>query len=65
MKICTGRTKDHCWPVREFGSLDECIETLIKETNVCEYVVWKKRDFETWVPDDADWVVEIYDDYRE
>ena len=65
MKIGIGRTNDLTYIVREFGSLDECIETLIKETNVCDYVVWKNKDFETWVPDDVDWVVEIYDDYRE
>ena len=52
--------------VREFESLDDCIKTLIKETNEREYVVssmnqyYGKKDL-----DDCSWLVEIYDYYRE
>ena len=53
--------------VREFESLDDCIKTLIKETDEREYVVssmsqyyGQKKDL-----DDCSWMVEIYDYYRE
>jgi len=53
--------------VREFESLDDCIKTLIKETDEPEYVVSTMRQYygQRKDLDDCLWMVEIYDDYRE
>lgn len=72
MKVYVYKTSDctiNDGMVREFESLDDCIKTLIKETDQSEYVVssmnqyygqWTKKDL-----DGCSWMVEIYDDYRE
>ena len=68
MKIFVHKTsgwiKDGC--VREFESLEQCLETLEHETGEREYVVenWKDSWVEGSTPE-ADWVVEIYDGLRE
>ena len=74
MKVLVRRTSDWDeYQVREFKSLGECLKTLKKETNVCEYVVenaktnWDINKFST--EDEnvkaCEWYVEIYDAYRE
>ena len=70
MKVYVYKTSDYNIDngiVREFGSLDDCIKTLIKETDEPEYVVssmhqyyGQKKDL-----DDCSWMVEIYDHFRE
>ena len=70
MKVYVFKTSDYSIDngiVREFESLEDCIKTLIKETDEREYVVsnireyyGKKKDL-----DDCSWMVEIYDYYRE
>ena len=67
MKIYVRRTSDG-FPlrgnVREFESLEECINTLERETGEEEYVVSRPTHW-NGVPEGAEIVVEIYDDYRE
>ena len=69
MKVYVYKTSDRTIEngiVREFESLDDCIKTLIKETDEIEYVVssmhqyYGEKDL-----DDCSWLVEIYDYYRE
>lgn len=68
MKIYVRRTSDG-FPlrgnnVREFESLEECINTLECETGEEEYVVSKPAHW-NGIPEGVERVVEIYDDYRE
>ena len=70
MKVYVYKTSDRTidnGTVLEFESLDDCIKTLIEETDEREYVVssmsqyyGQKKDL-----DDCSWMVEIYDGYRE
>ena len=52
--------------IREFNTLDECIRTLMMETNCPEYVVsdillyFGEKDVSG-----CSYLIEIYDDYRE
>ena len=63
MKVRVSRASD--WDcdgeIREFGSLDECLNTLRKETQVEKFVVSDN----IYNNSDYDWSVEIYDDYIE
>ena len=70
MKVYVYKTSDHSIDdgiVREFGSLDDCIKTLIKETDEPEYVVSSMHQYYGLKKDldDCSWMVEIYDNYRE
>jgi len=74
MKALVRRTSD-CdeYQVREFESLEECLKTLKKETNVCEYVVENAKtnwDINKLSRKDenvkaCEWYVEIYNGFRE
>ena len=70
MKVYVYKTSDHTIDngvVREFESLDDCIKTLIKETDEREYVVSSISQYygQKEGLDDCSWMVEIYDYYRE
>ena len=70
MKVYVYKTSDRTIDdgiVREFESLDDCIKTLIKETDEREYVVLSMRQYygQKKDLDDCSWMVEIYDYYRE
>ena len=51
--------------IRQFNSLDECINTLEEETHNGEYVVSKGSSYLRKYGKNPEWIVEIYDDYRE
>lgn len=51
--------------VRQFNNLDECINTLEEETHNEAYVVRKTPSYLRDVVKNTEWIVEIYDDYRE
>lgn len=53
--------------IRTFESLDDCIRTLKSETGRPEYVVLDTEMYygSEHCLDDCDWMVEIYDSYRE
>ena len=70
MKVYVYKTSDRTIDngiVREFESLDDCIKTLIKETDEPEYVVSSMQQYygQKNDLDDCSWMVEIYDSYRE
>lgn len=70
MKVYVYKTSDHSIDngiAREFETLDDCIKTLIKETDEPEYVVSSMREYygQKKDLDDCSWMVEIYDYYRE
>lgn len=71
MKAYIFRTSDHeidDGEIMEFESLDDCIRKLISETDQPEYVVslFKEEYYGLKFKDsDCDWMVEIYDWYRE
>ena len=69
MKVYVYKTSDHTIEngnVREFESLDDCIKTLIKETDEREYVVSSMSQYYGQKNVDfCSWMVEIYDYYRE
>lgn len=69
MKVYIYKTSDRSiddGTKREFGTLDECIKTLISETKEREYVIstieyyYGNKDLS-----DCMWLVEVYDYYRE
>lgn len=67
MKIYVFRTSDgflNCGEVREFDSLEKCLDTLECETDEGEYIVFKPAHWHG-IPEGVERVVEIYDDYRE
>lgn len=51
--------------IRQFNSLDECINTLEEETHNEEYVIRKVPSYLRDCAKNSEWIVEIYDDYRE
>jgi CRISPR/Cas system CSM-associated protein Csm4 (group 5 of RAMP superfamily) len=70
MKAIVIRTSD--WynpyePIREFESLETALKILREETKQSEYVV--RRTFDDFLREErakeAEWVIEIYDAYRE
>ena len=67
MKFWIFKTSD--WPragyVREFDSLDECINTLDKEYYNMDYVISPLSYGQDYIPADVAKIVEIYDTYRE
>ena len=65
MDIYVYRTSKEEGSIRQFNSLEECINTLIKETNNNEYVISKPPSYFRHVTENTKWLVEIYDDYRE
>lgn len=70
MKVYVYKTSDHSIDsgmVREFETLDDCIKTLIKETDEPDYVVSNMRQYygNRKDLDDCSWMVEIYNSYRE
>lgn len=67
MDIYVYRTTDSTFDgsIRQFNSLDECISTLIKETHNEEYVVTKGPSYYKKMAKNPEWIVGIYDDYRE
>ena len=70
MKVYVYKTSDRIIDdgiVREFESLDDCIKSLIKETDEPEYVVSSMHQYDGQRKDldDCSWMVEIYDDLRE
>ena len=67
MDIYVYRTTDSAFEgsIRQFNSLDECISTLIKETHNEEYVVSKGSSYPRDIAKGSEWVVEIYDGYRD
>ena len=65
MDIYVYRTSEVLGSIRQFDNLDECIETLEKETHNESYVVGKVPSYYKDIAKDAAWLVEIYDDYRE
>ena len=68
LKIWVYRTTDQLVSngrVREFESLEKCIETLEKETGETQYVILRPNEWQDYIPNDVKMVVEIYDWYRE
>ena len=71
MKAIVIRTSDYSYSlneqVREFESLETALEILRKESKQSEYVVRKTVDdiLREKRAKDAEWVIEIYDTYRE
>lgn len=67
MDIYVYRTTDSVidGSIRQFNSLDECINTLEEETHNGEYVVIKGSSYHRDIVKDSKWIVEIYDGYRE
>lgn len=67
MDIYVYRTTDSVidGSIRQFNSLDECINKLEEETHNGEYVVSKGSSYPRDIAKDSEWIVEIYDDYRE
>lgn len=51
--------------IRQFNSLDECINTLEEEAHNEEYVIRKVPSYLIDFAKNSEWIVEIYDDYRE
>lgn len=51
--------------IRQFNSLNECINTLEEEAHNEEYVIRKVPSYLRDMAKDSEWIVEIYDDYRE
>ena len=69
MKIYIYKTSDYeinKGVKREFETLEECIKTLINETNVREYVVSEIEEYYGRNDiSDCSWMVEVYDYWRE
>ena len=70
MKICITRTSDYGYKeIKEYKSLDECVKELLNPDLypkfAAEVVVSKPNDWDPPKSKECEYVVEIYDTWRE
>ena len=70
MKICVTRTSDGSYQeIKEYDNLDQCVEELLTYELYGRYapevVVSKPADWKSASVKECDYVVEIYDTWRE
>lgn len=70
MKICVYKTSNlFNEEIREFPSLEEAVNTLLKNETfgggIPELVISKPREYSSIIAKKCDFMIEIYDDYRE
>ena len=70
MKICVYKTSNILHEdIREFSSLEEAVNTLFKDKTfgdcIPELIISKPREYSSTIAKNCDFIIELYDDYRE